>query len=346
MALKVVKRKSTGAYTISGTILGRRIQLRAATNNRHLAEEQAASLEARILREQWHGPKTASRTIGEAMVSYAEAVPRSRQTFRRLARLCETIGERTPLSEINQDALTQLREKLLKPDASPATYRREVITPLAAVLNFAEKQGWLDRVPHFIIPKLPQGRTLFLVLDQVEVLIAAAVPHLRPLLIFLIGTGARMSEALELEWRDVDLESGRAIFWKTKTGRRRVAELPPRVVAVLVALPHREGRVFLSDKGRPYWSSDRNAGGQVKTGWKGALRRTGPEPELTPHDLRHTWATWHYALNKDFLALKTAGGWSSVTTVERYAHLAPGGQREAIQIFLGLSCDQGVTEAA
>ena len=138
---------------------------------------------------------------------------------------------------------------------------------------------------------------------------------------------------------------GGALRW-TLLGIALAALFAGVAMAVLVALPHREGRVFLSDKGRPYWSSDRNAGGQVKTGWKGALRRTGPEPELTPHDLRHTWATWHYALNKDFLALKTAGGWSSVTTVERYAHLAPGGQREAIQIFLGLSCDQGVTEAA
>jgi len=100
MALKVVKRKSTGAYTISGTILGRRIQLRAATNNRHLAEEQAASLEARILREQWHGPKTASRTIGEAMVSYCRScstqqtnVQEARQALRDDRQKNATIGD-------------------------------------------------------------------------------------------------------------------------------------------------------------------------------------------------------------------------------------------------------------
>jgi integrase len=31
-------------------------------------------------------------------------------------------------------------------------------------------------------------------------------------------------------------------------------------------------------------------------------------PELTPHDLRHTWASWHYALNRDLLLLKVEGG--------------------------------------
>ena len=54
-------------------------------------------------------------------------------------------------------------------------------------------------------------------------LIDAAAPHLKPLLTFIICTGARLSEAIELEWRDVDLEGARVIFWRTKTGRRRVA---------------------------------------------------------------------------------------------------------------------------
>ncbi len=44
---------------------------------------------------------------------------------------------------------------------------------------------------------------------------------------------------------------------------------------------------------------------------------------MTPHSLRHTWASWHYAEHRDMLRLRFDGGWSSVTLVERYAHLAP-----------------------
>jgi len=65
------------------------------------------------------------------------------------------------------------------------------------------------------------------------------------------------------------------------------------------------------------------------------LHRAGLDPELTPHDLRHTFASWHYALNRDLLALKVGGGWSSVALVERYAHLLPAGQEDAIWQFLG-----------
>ena len=30
-------------------------------------------------------------------------------------------------------------------------------------------------------------------------------------------------------------------------------------------------------------------------------------PDATPHDLRHTWASWHYGLHRDILPLKKEG---------------------------------------
>jgi integrase len=333
MPLRVIGRQSTGAWTISGTVAGQRIRLRPSSNNKRLAEEEAAAIEARLLREAWHGPKAGARTFGEAALSYAEAIPRAAGTLRRLARLVDALGPNTPLAEIDQDAVARARDKLLNPGASQATYTRGIITPLRAVLNHAADLGWCNP-PRIKAPRQPEGRTRFLLPAEAECLIAAAAPHLKPLLIFLLCTGARMSEALELEWRDVDLVGGRAIFWQTKSGKRRVATLPPRAIAALAELPHREGHVFRSRSGNPYWSSDRNAGGQIKTAWRGAFKRSGLDPQLTPHDLRHTWASWHYALHKDLLRLKQDGGWSSVELVERYSHLMPEGSAASIQSFL------------
>jgi integrase len=213
-------------------------------------------------------------------------------------------------------------------------------------LRHAADRGWCD-TPRIATPKTPGGRTRYLLPDQAERLIDMAAPHLRPLLIFLLGTGARMAEAVYLDWRDVDLAGARAIFWadKTKAGKRRNAALPPRVVAALANIPHREGSVFLSDKrARPYADRRGASGGQIKKGWRGALRRAGLDTELTPHDLRHSWASWHYAVNRDLLALKIEGGWSSVTLVERYAHLLPAGHDEAIRRFLGHQAGTSLTD--
>lgn len=239
------------------------------------------------------------------------------------------------LADIDQDTVTRLRRAILRPNSGPSTVTRNLITPLRAVLRHAHRRGWCD-APLLDTPRSPHGRTLFMVPAEAEQLLASAGPHLRPLIIFLLGTGARLSEALYLDWRDVDLTGARAIFWKTKNGKRRNAILPTRVVVALANLPHRDGAVFLRPDGQPYDDRD-GYGGQVKTAWKGAIRRSGLNPEFTPHTCRHTWASWHYALHRDLLRLKQEGGWSSVMLVERYAHLLPAGHERAIREFLGLT---------
>jgi len=334
MPLSVVRRKSSGSLTITGTVAGQRIRRRAESNDPKLAQEEAAALEAEILRTAWHGERRGSRTFAEAVTSYLEASPRSESTKARVRRLLLALGPAARLGEIDQGTVARLRTKVLRPDASPATFCRGVIVPLRAILRHAHRRGWCD-APVFEIPRRPEGRTLYLLPEEAERLIAAASPHVRPLFLFLIGTGARMSEAIELEWRDLDLAGGRTIFWRTKTGKRRVAALPPCVKEALAALPHRTGSVFRWGPGRAYADRGREEGGHIKRAWKGAIRRASLAPELTPHDLRHTWASWHYALNRDLLALKQDGGWSSVALVERYAHLLPAGQEAAIQQFLG-----------
>ena len=153
-----------------------------------------------------------------------------------------------------------------------------------------------------------------------------------------------MSEAIYLSWddRSVDLTGGRVIFWadRTKAKKRRVAEMPPRVVAALANLPHRDGPVFRHNGGQAY--AVRSSGGQIHFGFGSAVARAGLNPDLTPHSCRHTWASWHYALHKDPLRLRYDGGWSTLDLVERYAHLLPAGHEAAIQKFLGLS-HEGVT---
>ena len=55
-------------------------------------------------------------------------------------------------------------------------------------------------------------------------------------------------------------------------------------------------------------------------GFKGACKRAGII-DFHPHDCRHTWATWHYAANRDLVALMDLGGWKSERMVLRYAHM-------------------------
>jgi integrase len=326
-----IRPRRSGGFTITGTVAGQRVRRRAQSADAKLAREEAAMLEATLLRTAWHGQRRGVRSFAAAVQSYLDAAPRSANHSHRISRLARALGD-VSLAAIDQQTVVDLKRRMLRPDAAAGTYVREIIMPLRAILRHAERLGWCS-VPHFAVPREPQGRTLYLLPGEVECLIAAAGPHLRPLLTFLVGTGARMAEALELEWRDVDLTGARAIFWRTKGGKRRNARLPPCVVATLTDLPSRTGKVFRW-RGRAYADRERRYGGQIKTGWRGALTRAGLSGEFTPHTLRHTWASWHYALHRDLLLLRTEGGWSSVALVERYAHLLPADELPAIRRFL------------
>lgn len=71
-------------------------------------------------------------------------------------------------------------------------------------------------------------------------------------------------------------------------------------------------------------------------------------PDLTPHDCRHTWATWHYCIHRDLQRLRDEGGWAAVAMVERYAKRMPDAYRSEAIAWLA-SCAksvQGATEVA
>ena len=266
------------------------------------------------------------------MKEYVAAAPRTKNTKYRLNRLLLALGPDMTLGGINQETVNCLKVKLL-PDAAPATVKRSIVTPLRAVLWYAKRQGWCDAPLFERLKDSDKKRTNYLLPQQATRLIMSANPALRVLIVFLLCTGARLAEALELDWRDVDLAGGRAIFWKTQNGKRRNARLPPRIVTVLRDLPHREGAVIRRPDGQPYTDLNREGGNQVHTAWRNARRHAGIDPKLRMHDLRHTWASWYYAVHRDLLELQVEGGWSSIVLVTRYAHLLPHGHEREIEAF-------------
>jgi len=102
------------------------------------------------------------------------------------------------------------------------------------------------------------------------------------LLTFLLYCGPRLSEAIRLEWADVDFECSTALLRDTKNGEPLTVRMPAQVVAALANLP-RGKRVFATSKcGRIYtWFAEAE-----KAAGLALPRRTAF------HVLRHTHATW------------------------------------------------------
>lgn len=328
MPLKLVRRPRSPYWYIRGAVRGRSVEESTGLVDRRAAEDVLALRSAEIVRASVHGDSSV-RTFAEAALSYMEAG--GERAF--LNPIIAHFGA-TRLAAIGQHHIDEAARKL-KPGASPATVNRRIYTPIAAVLHHAAVKKWCDR-PVIERPRQPRGRVRWVTHDEAERLIEAAGEALRPLVIFLFSTGARIGEALALDWRDVDLTAGQVVFQETKNGDRRGVALPARAVAALANLPHRKGAVFRVHYGikRPrspakqlvgpaYADRAGAGGGQVKTAWAGMLRRAGIS-DFSPHDCRHTWATWHYQANRDLSALMHLGGWRSAQMVMRYAHANTG----------------------
>ena len=186
------------------------------------------------------------KTFAQAALDYIEHGTGEK---RFLKPLLDHFGT-TLLRKIGQDEI-DLAAKKLYPHASNSTRNRQVYTPMSAVLQHAARKKWCD-TPNFARPKLPAGKVRWITPEEADKLIEACAPHLRPLVIFLLYTGARAGEALWLDWSNVNLSLKQVTFAKTKNGEPRSVPLHPRLIRQLIRLGHREGPVFLTNKGRPY----------------------------------------------------------------------------------------------
>ena len=167
-----------------------------------------------------------------------------------------------------------------------------------------------------------------------------------PLVLFLADTGCRIGKALALRWSDVDLRAGTALIERsvdhlgrvgpTKTRRSRWIELSSRLRGVLsearpqvygdasFVFPGRDGGVLLSGNFR------RRAFRKLV---KLALDR---EVGVTPHSLRHTWASLHMANGTPLKWIQEQGGWASAKMLlDVYGHFLPGENRGFANVVSG-----------
>lgn len=335
LTLAPPRRGKSRFWRIRGTVRGVPIDETTGVENRELAEAIRIKREGQILDESIFGAR-ASRRFSEAAVSYVEtAKPGRTQTDAIIGHARKDGGISRCLiddfggmlvSAIDQAAVDKvIRERF--GHAAPATVQRHFLTPLIAVLTFAAARKWCDR-PQLWRPPPAKGRSRWADYDEAAKIVAAASLHIRPLLIFLMLSGARMGEALALEWQDADLPERWAVLRDTKrNGEDRGIPLHPQLVDILTEMRRGRGAVFLTNRGEPY--AEREGGGQIKTAWAATLRRAGVT-DLRPHDLRHTFSTWLTLAGTHEQVRDEIMGHASSSMGRRYSHVPRDELRRAV----------------
>ncbi len=154
----------------------------------------------------------------------------------------------------------------------------------------------------------------------------------RALVEFLYATGARIQEASNVNLEDIDLARGSVrLFGKGSKerlvplypkARKAVAEYlekvrPARVLKVPEAeRKEHERALFLSQRGR------RMSAASLRTRFEQVVKRAGLPPTITPHTMRHTFATELLNGDADLRSVQELLGHASLSTTQIYTNLS------------------------
>jgi len=213
-----------------------------------------------------------------------------------------------------------------------ARSRARLISALRSFFRFSVLSGFVKQDPtaRLTTPSTWLALPKFLTVAETEALLKAPddAKHRgvrdRAMLEVLYGSGLRVSELAGLKRAEVNLEDG-FLVCRGKGGKERVVPLGrsaceaiKRYLAGVRPLDDPDGReeLFLSRRGRPF----------TRQGiWK-MLRehaaRAGLASKISPHVLRHSFATHMLERGADLRSVQLMLGHSQITTTQIYTHVS------------------------
>lgn len=261
------------------------------------------------------------------------------------------------LDKLNREHVKRLDAEMAKAKKSPRT-RQFAYTILRKALDEAMRSGYITRNPAALVKRPTSRRKVFQPFDQDQArrfLEAAAEDRLHALYVLAIATGMRQGELFALQWKNIDLESGRLsvrhtlqdqagklVLGEPKTQKgNRLIKLPEAARQALV--DHRQ-RMLAEGIASEWVFCDRD-GGPLRAGnvhrrsFKPLLKKAGV-PEIRFHDLRHTAATLMLLAGVHPKVVQEILGHAQISvTLDTYSHVLPSMQDEAASAMNAILTD-------
>ncbi len=257
-----------------------------------------------------------------------------RRDLRRYLSVLDELGRRA-LDEVSEgdlaDYLARLRQGDPTHPALAASSAARAVVAVRGLHRFACREGLTATDPATGVkpPTPPRRLPKAITVEQVAALLEASSADPSPrsvrdraLLEFLYGTGARISEAVGLDVDDLDRSAG-LVRLDGKGGTQRVVPVGSFATRAIASYLTR-GRPELARAGRGSPALFLNArGGRLsrQSGWtalRTAAARAGLPDGLSPHVLRHSFATHLLDGGADVRVVQELLGHASVTTTQVY----------------------------
>jgi integrase/predicted DNA-binding transcriptional regulator AlpA len=335
--------KAESGTTTSSTPEGRRVQRSTGTNDKHVARERARQAELAATPQARGRKQRLSDAIDHMITLLVDKAAGTVEMYQQKARRIETTLGNPLIGDVTHDLLSGYIAKRLNKDdkihgrASPHTVQKELIT-IRRALKLAHRRGVLPALPSF--PEFSakyQPRETWLTPEQFA-LVCDELERPRRLWAALAAlAGCNLSEAEAVDWATVDLERGRLLVPGTKREtRRRWVPIAPSLRYLLQEVDERERRGKVAQR----WGNVRRdlrvavARANARAAARAAELEQDPPapiPNVSPNDLRRTFASWLVQQGVPLLTVANLMGHSSTRMVERvYGKLSKRNFDEAI----------------
>ena len=226
--------------------------------------------------------------------------------------------------------LASLREGAPERQPLSASSAARTLVAVRGLHRFLALEGATDTDPAVGVapPRVPKRLPKAISVNDVESLLSAAglgTPRAlrdRAMLEVLYGAGARISEAVGLDLDDIDLEQGSVRLFG-KGSKERVVPLGSYAREAVTAYTVRaRPSMALRGKGTPALFLNQRGGRLSRQGaWAAihaAAQRAGLGDKVSPHTLRHSFATHLLDGGADVRVVQELLGHASVTTTQIY----------------------------
>ena len=241
-------------------------------------------------------------------------------SYQRALGIVSELGSDLPVSSVTYSMILDARRRLLE-TRSQSTVNR-YLAALSRMFTYARQIGAVKSAPMISRFREESGRIRWLSDEEEEKLLSwcdqAGRQDIKNLLVVLIDTGLRLSEALELAWDGgVDLTKSKVHVWQNKSSHPRTVPMTRRVRETFESLY----------RGPAGWTDYPFAGlskRTVQTQWDRARTALGLEEDnqFVLHALRHTFCSRLVQRGVPIVRVQRLAGHKTLAMTMRYAHLA------------------------
>lgn len=237
----------------------------------------------------------------------------------------------TPLAAIDTRAMTAYAGTMREAGLSGSTINQRM-SFVSILFKQAITMWGYDRLlmPTIVRAKVAEGRTRRVTAEEELKALEWFSKGLRPrsvdmgdLVMFLLDTGFRLSEALRVTDQTYDFEQGSVTSWVNKGERPRAVPMTPRVREMLTRRKHLTTPfgMFTVDSAEEEWD------------WVRTKMGLDQDKEFVLHVLRHTVGSRLADAGVDGFIIQKFLGHKSITTTQKYIHVSVAGMEKVSQVL-------------